>query len=98
MVFSIAGGDLDTPDGDFDQHDKENTSNIKKHSYSISCSSVSSSTSSELSSSYPSALESSTDSERISREELKKEYKKHLNDKNDTRTKILLSKSFWHSF
>ena len=94
MVFFIAGGDLDTPDGEFNQHDKENISNTKKHSYSISCSSVSSSTSSELSSSYHSALESSTDSERISREELKREYKKHLNDKNDTRSNILLSKSF----
>ena len=94
MLLFIAGAAMDTPDGEFNQQHKENTSNTKKHSYSISCSSVSSSASSELSSSYHSALESSTDSERISREELKQEYKKHLNDKNDTRTNILLSKSF----
>ena len=94
MLLFIAGAEMDTPDGEFNQQHKENTNNTKKHSYSISCSSVSSSASSELSSSYHSALESSTDSERISREELKQEYKKHLNDKNDTMTNILLSKSF----
>lgn len=98
MLLFIAGAEMDTPDGEFNQQHKENTSITKKHSYSISCSSVSSSASSELSSSYHSALESSTDSERISREELKQEYKKHLNDKNDTMTNILLSKSFWCFF